>query len=386
MAGRSSRARHCASTADVIANLQTLTRWRRCQPVGLAAIAAVSQADPDITQIACFDTAFHTTQDPLGARFAIAQRWHDRRRAPLQLSWAVLWAIAHRLPWRGRPRAGRGAGGGAASGQRLVACILHRRQSVANSTGMSAGGRPDDGHPPRQSRPGSGVVVDGKRRHGHRRRAPRVVQGQRAVGRVGISADMRELLASSGIAAALAVELYCYRAARVKSARWRCRPAAWTRWCSPRHRPAQRASAGRKSSPAWPGWVLTSTRGQRRQRRAHHPRRQPPVGLGDRHRRRRGKWRAKPLRCWPRVKSRSQPLALLCDLVVLLVLSAVTRLARAASLGFVSDAKSDRQAIPNRVVWGVLYAKTPREASPWRFCVCGRCRSGKHQPLIGLPT
>ena len=41
------------------------------------------------------------------------------------------------------------------------------------------------------------------------------------------------------------------------------------------------------------------------------------------------------LRCF---KSRSQnPLALLCDLAVLVVLSAVTRLARTASLGFVSD-------------------------------------------------
>ncbi|HNX72155.1 hypothetical protein, partial [Rivihabitans pingtungensis] len=38
-----------------------------------------------------------------------------------------------------------------------------------------------------------------------------------------------------------------------------------------------------------------------------------------------------------RTKSRSQnPLALLCDFAVLLVLSAVTRLARTASLGFMS--------------------------------------------------
>ena len=29
--------------------------------------------------------------------------------------------------------------------------------------------------------------------------------------------------------------------------------------------------------------------------------------------------------------------------------------------GEVFHAKSDRQAIPNRGVWGVLYAKTPRE-------------------------
>ena len=54
--------------ADVIAKLETLTPLAPLhQPVGLAAIAAVSQADPDVTQIACFDTAFHTTQDPLGA-------------------------------------------------------------------------------------------------------------------------------------------------------------------------------------------------------------------------------------------------------------------------------------------------------------------------------
>lgn len=201
--------------ADVIAKLETLTPLAPLhQPVGLAAIAAVSQADPDITQIACFDTAFHTTQDPLGARFAIAQRWHDagvRRYSFHGLSYA---AIAHRLPEVVGPELAEGRVAVLHLGSGSSACILHRRQSVANSTGMSAveglmmGTRPGNLDPEVVLwwMENAGMDIAAVRRE--------LYKASGLLGVSGISADMRELLASSEPAAALAVELYCYRAAR----------------------------------------------------------------------------------------------------------------------------------------------------------------------------
>ncbi len=202
-------------TPEVVAKLETLIPLAPLhQPVGLAAIAAVSSVDPDVVQIACFDTAFHTTQDPLGTRFAIAQRWHDagvRRYSFHGLSYA---AIAHKLPEvLGSERAeGRVAVLHLGSGS--SACILHRRQSVANSTGMSAveglmmGTRPGNLDPEVVLwwMENAGMDIAAVRRE--------LYKASGLLGVSGISADMRELLASDQPMAALAVDLYCYRAAR----------------------------------------------------------------------------------------------------------------------------------------------------------------------------
>ena len=63
---------------EVCAQLHSLTPLAPLhQPAALAGLEAARRAALGVVQIACFDTAFHATQDPLATRFAIDRRWHD---------------------------------------------------------------------------------------------------------------------------------------------------------------------------------------------------------------------------------------------------------------------------------------------------------------------
>ena len=126
--------------ADVIAKLQTLTFAGAAAPAGgaggIAAVARPTRTSPRSPAL----TPRFTPQDrwrTLCHRPALALFAGVRRYCSFHgLSYA---AIAHRLPGVVGPElADWGEGGGAASGSGSSACILHRRQSVANSTGMSA--------------------------------------------------------------------------------------------------------------------------------------------------------------------------------------------------------------------------------------------------------
>jgi acetate kinase len=48
------------------------------QPKSLAALAAVRQALPEVPQVACFDTAFHSTLPPAAATYALPRQWRER--------------------------------------------------------------------------------------------------------------------------------------------------------------------------------------------------------------------------------------------------------------------------------------------------------------------
>ena len=48
------------------------------QPKSLAALAAVRQALPGVTEVACFDTAFHATLPPAASTYALPRAWRER--------------------------------------------------------------------------------------------------------------------------------------------------------------------------------------------------------------------------------------------------------------------------------------------------------------------
>ncbi len=48
------------------------------QPFNVEIIEQVAKLYPKVTQVACFDTAFHTTIPPLHRRYAIPRVWHDK--------------------------------------------------------------------------------------------------------------------------------------------------------------------------------------------------------------------------------------------------------------------------------------------------------------------
>lgn len=181
------------------------------QPVSLAVIDAFTALDERLLQIACFDTAFHTSQPEVATRFGIARHWHAegvRRYGFHGLSYA---AIARRLPELGLAEAkvvvchlGSGAS----------ACAMVQGRSVASSMGFSAvdgllmGTRPGALDPEVllywMEHEGMGVAE--VRRE--------LYKNSGLLGVSGLSADMRELLASHVPAAREAVELFCYRVVR----------------------------------------------------------------------------------------------------------------------------------------------------------------------------
>lgn len=184
------------------------------QPGALAGLDAAMKL-ADVPQIACFDTAFHTTQDPLATRFGIDDRWHRegvRRYSFHGLSYA---AIARQLPQvLGEEEAKKrivilhlGSGSSA--------CVIHNGKSVANSTGMSAcdglmmGTRPGAMDPEviLYWMENAGMDIARVRQELYKKSGLLGVSG-------GISADMRDLLNSNEAQAAIAVDLFCYRVAR----------------------------------------------------------------------------------------------------------------------------------------------------------------------------
>ena len=77
MAASTSR-RRCASTPAVLAKLEALCPLAPLhQPHNLAGIRAVAAVQPDLPQVACFDTAFHRGHPELADWFALPRRFYD---------------------------------------------------------------------------------------------------------------------------------------------------------------------------------------------------------------------------------------------------------------------------------------------------------------------
>ena len=68
----------CLITKQTLAELEALTTLApHHQPHNLAAIAALGKLDPTLPQIACFDTAFHTTQSATAKRLPLPREYAD---------------------------------------------------------------------------------------------------------------------------------------------------------------------------------------------------------------------------------------------------------------------------------------------------------------------
>ena len=183
------------------------------QPHNLAAIRAVAARAPELTQVACFDTAFHTAQPPLAQAFALPRRLTEagiRRYGFHGLSYEY---IAHMLP---------SVDMRAASGRTVVAhlgngasmCALLAGKSVASTMGFTA----LDGLP-MGTRCGAidpGVLLYLLDRYGMDARGLEKLLYHESglLGVSGISSDMRALVASRDSRAAEAIDLFVYRIVR----------------------------------------------------------------------------------------------------------------------------------------------------------------------------
>jgi acetate kinase len=201
-------------TAQVYADLETLTPLAPLhQPHNLAAVRALTTLLPDLPQVACFDTAYHRTQDARARHFALPRTLSAagvKRYGFHGLSYEY---IASVLPqFLGTTAEERVIVAHLGNGASL--CAMHNRKCVATTMGFTAldglimGTR-------------CGALDPGVLLYLMREKAMTVddiedllYRHSGLLGVSGISSDMRQLLASSAPEAGEAVDLFCYRAAR----------------------------------------------------------------------------------------------------------------------------------------------------------------------------
>jgi acetate kinase len=183
------------------------------QPHNLKPIRRLLERQPQLAQVACFDTSFHRSQPPVAQRFALPDELHEagvRRYGFHGLSYEY---IASVLPKHdAKAAAGRTVvlhlGNGASM------CAMEGGKSVASTMGFTA----VDGLP-MGTRCGSidpGVILYLMGERGMDARAiEKLIYSQSGLlGVSGTSSDMRTLLASKEPRAQVAVDLYIYRIRR----------------------------------------------------------------------------------------------------------------------------------------------------------------------------
>ena len=201
-------------TDDVYVKLEALTPLAPLhQPRCLAPVRTIQAMRPSLTQIACFDTAFHHGMAPPSNRFAIPRRFEDRGVRRYGFHGLSFEYVAGRLAGIAPELAAKRTviahlGNGASL------CALRDGRSVDTTMGLT----PLDGlvMGTRSGTIDPGVLLYLQQ---HERMSVEEVQHllyhqSGLLGVSGISADMRTLLSSSEPAAREAIDLFVLRAAQ----------------------------------------------------------------------------------------------------------------------------------------------------------------------------
>jgi acetate kinase len=183
------------------------------QPHNLTPIRAVLEQQPQLPQVACFDTAFHRRQPPVAQAYALPRSISERGVLRYGFHGLSYEFIAQALPQHdARAAAGKVVVAHLGNGSSM--CAMAAGRSVASTMGFTAA----DGLPmgTRCGNLDPGVVLYLIDELGMDTRAVEklIYQQSGLLGVSGISSDMRTLLASDEPAAKEAVDLYVYRIGR----------------------------------------------------------------------------------------------------------------------------------------------------------------------------
>ena len=199
-----------AATLDALEALVPLAPLH--QPHNLAAIRAVARRSPSLPQVACFDTAFHATQPPVARAFALPRRYAEegvRRYGFHGLSYEYVASVLPGVDERAATgktvilHLGNGASMCAVDGGRSVATTM----GFSTLDGLVMGTRCGSIDP--------GVLLYLVEHGMDARGLERLLYEESGLrGVSGGTSDMRELLERSDPAAAEAIDLFVYRAAR----------------------------------------------------------------------------------------------------------------------------------------------------------------------------
>jgi acetate kinase len=201
-------------TVELLAELEALVPLAPLhEPYNLAPIKLAMSLNPELPQVACFDTAFHRTAPEVDQAFALPYAFFEqgiRRYGFHGLSYEY---IASVLPERA-PEIANGRVVVAHLGNGCSACAMRDRVSVATTMGFTA----LDGLPmgTRCGELDAGVVLYLIQQKGM---SPDdlvdlLYKRSGMLGLSGVSSDFRELLASDNPRARFAVDLFCNRVAR----------------------------------------------------------------------------------------------------------------------------------------------------------------------------
>ena len=183
------------------------------QPHNLRAVRALAALMPSVTQIGCFDTAFHRTQPAVAQAFALPRALSAegiKRYGFHGLSYDY---VARHLPEVIGDRAD-GAVVIAHLGNGASMCALRGRQSVASTMGFTAVEGLMMGTRTGALDPGVMLYLMEQKQMDAAALTRLLYKESGLLGVSGISQDMRALLASPAPEAAEAVSLFCYRIAR----------------------------------------------------------------------------------------------------------------------------------------------------------------------------
>lgn len=200
-------------TPEVVDALTALTPLAPLhQPHNLAAINLIAEGMPELPQVACFDTSFHTTQDRLAKLFALPQNLTDDGLVRYGFHGLSYEFIASTFDhYLAEKQDGRVIVAHLGNGASL--CAIKNKRSVATTMGFTALDGLVMGR--RSGRIDPGVILHLVQQRGMS--VPDIeellYQQSGLLGVSGISNAMQDLEASDATSAKLAIDLFCYRAA-----------------------------------------------------------------------------------------------------------------------------------------------------------------------------
>ncbi len=183
------------------------------QPHNLAPIRLLQEHQPELQQVACFDTAFHATNADVARRFAIPSELHDagvRRYGFHGLSYEY---VASALPALD-PDAARGKVVACHLGNGASLCAIDGGRSVASTMGFTAVEGLAMGTRSGSIDPGVLIYLMDERKMDARAIEKLLYTQSGLLGMSGISSDMRKLLESDDPRAGIAVDVFVYRIRR----------------------------------------------------------------------------------------------------------------------------------------------------------------------------
>lgn len=182
------------------------------QPLNLTAIRCVADYDPDLPQVACFDTSFHHTQDRLAQRFALPRDLTEAGIIRYGFHGLSYDYIASILPTHLGARAeGRVIVAHLGNGASMRA--MTDRRSVATSMGFTALDGLVMGRRCGALDPGIVLYLLAAKGMTPNEVSHLLYQESGLLGVSGINNNMATLQASNAPQAREAIELFCYRAA-----------------------------------------------------------------------------------------------------------------------------------------------------------------------------